>query len=46
MSSARVFQGTWNKLRVALKVLKTQDGITPSTHVRVHSSIDLPHLTC
>ena len=32
-NSATIFEGSWMKLRVALKVLKTADGITPSPEV-------------
>ena len=31
--SGEVFEGQWNKTRVALKVLRS-DGVTPSTEVR------------
>lgn len=37
--SAQVFEGSWNKLRVALKVLKTKNGITPNPAVCIHSAI-------
>jgi hypothetical protein len=33
VSSSKVFQGTWNKTHVALKVLRTDSGITPSSGV-------------
>jgi hypothetical protein len=33
-NSGKVFLGTWNKTRVALKVLKTEAGISPSHAVR------------
>jgi hypothetical protein len=45
MRSATVFKGSWNKLPVALKVLKTEGGIIPSPEVSfrlIHRSI----LTC
>jgi hypothetical protein len=33
-TSGQVFEGQWNKTRVALKVLRSEDGITPSSEVR------------
>ena len=33
--SARVFEGTWKKMRVAVKVLKSDAGITPNPEVRL-----------
>jgi hypothetical protein len=32
--SGQVFKGTWNKTKVALKVLTVEDGVTPSSMVR------------
>ena len=32
-SSGQVFSGTWNKMEVALKVLKTDSGVTPTSMV-------------
>ena len=37
--SARVFEGNWNMLRVALKVLRTQDGVIPNPAVSQQSVI-------
>ena len=31
--SGQVFKGSWNKTRVALKVLVAEDGVTPSSAV-------------
>jgi hypothetical protein len=33
MNSGRVLKGTWNKTPVALKVLKTENGVTPNSKV-------------
>jgi len=33
MKSGKVYKGTWNKAEVALKVLKTESGVTPSSKV-------------
>ena len=33
-NSARVVEGIWNRTRVAVKVLKTYEGVTPSIEVR------------
>lgn len=38
-SSARVFEGTWNKTRLAVKVLRTSSGIAPSKEVRIGARI-------
>ena len=43
MSSARVFEGTWKRTRVAVKVLKTDDGVTPSYEVRLDPYIQWNH---
>jgi hypothetical protein len=37
-TSGQVFMGTWNETPVALKVLTTQAGISPSSAVRRHSN--------
>lgn len=34
LSSGEVFQGTWNRMRIAIKVLKADGGATPSSAVR------------
>ena len=31
--SGQVFKGTWNRTKVALKVLMMEDGVTPSSMV-------------
>jgi len=36
---ARVFEGTWNKLPVALKILRTNDGVPASPEVSLLSDI-------
>ena len=33
--SARVFEGIWNKTWVAVKVLRTDSGVTPSSDMRL-----------
>jgi hypothetical protein len=33
-ASGQVFQGTWNRTEVALKVLMVDEGIAPSSAVR------------
>ena len=32
--SGQVFQGSWNRMKVALKVLIVEGGVTPSSAVR------------
>jgi hypothetical protein len=37
--SARVVEGTWNRTRVAVKILKTDEGVTPNIDVRLDALI-------
>jgi len=39
--SGEVFRGTWNKMEVALKVLKTDAGISPSSEVRPSANVTM-----
>jgi len=39
----QVYQGTWNRTRVALKVLRSEDGVTPSPEsIHREISVSLP----
>ena len=38
-NSARVLEGIWNKTPVAVKILKSNEGVTPSFEVRLDACI-------